>query len=80
MKKTKNFKLEYDKDDDILYVSRGALTKQDSSEELGDDVIVWRNKKTNQVSGFTVLNLSRRASKRSAKIDLPFEVELHPLI
>ncbi len=80
MKKRNNFKLEYDKDDDILYISKGELTNADTSEELGDDVVIWRNKKTKKVSGFTVLNLSKIASKKSGNINLPFEVELHPLI
>ena len=80
MKTKKNFQLEYDKDGDILYLTRGELTKQDTSEELGDDVIVWKNKETNEVNGFTVLNFSKRASKKTPKLDLPFEVELHPLI
>jgi len=30
MKKNNNFKLEYDKDGDILYLTRGKLTKEDS--------------------------------------------------
>lgn len=78
--KTKNFQLEYDKDGDILYLTRGKLTKEDTSEELADDVIIWKNKKTHKVSGFTVLNFSKRTSKKSPKLNLPFEVELHPLI
>lgn len=80
MKKTKNFKLEYDKEGDILYLSKGNLTKEDTSEELGDDVVIWRNKKTKKVSGFTVLNFSKRSSKKSSNINLPFEVELHPTV
>ncbi len=80
MQKSKNFKLEYDKEGDILYLSKGSLTKDDTSEELGDDVVIWRNKETKEVSGFTVLNLSKRASKKSSNLNLPFEVELHPTI
>ena len=76
----KNFKLEYDKEGDILYVTKGQLTKEDTSEELGDDVVIWKNKKSHDVSGFTVLNFSKRSSKKTGKINLPFEVELHPLI
>lgn len=79
MKKINNFKLEYDKAGDILYLSRGGLTKEDTSEELGNDVVIWRNKKTKKVSGFTVLNFSTRSSKKSSNINLPFEVELHPI-
>lgn len=80
MKKTKNFQLEYDKDGDILYLTRGTLSKQDASEELGDDVVIWRNRKTKEVSGFTVLNFSKRSSRKTSKIDLPIEVELHSTI
>lgn len=80
MKRINNFKLEYDKAGDILYLSRGGLTKEDTSEELGDDVVIWRNKKTKKVSGFTVLNFSTRSSKKNSNINLPFEVELHPTI
>lgn len=80
MKRQNNFKLEYDTDGDILYLTRGNLTKQDTSEELGDDVIMWKNIETKEISGFTVLNFSKRTSKKTSKLDLPFEVELHPLI
>lgn len=80
MKKKNNFQLEYDKDGDILYLSRGRLTEDDVSEEVGDDVVIWRNKKTQDISGFTVLNFSKRTSKKSSRVNLPFEVELHPLI
>lgn len=80
MKKSNNFKLEYDKSEDILYITKGELTKEDTSEELGDDVIIWKNKKTDEVRGFTVLNFSTRSPKKSTKVNLPFEVELHPLI
>ena len=80
MRKNHNFKLEYDTDGDILYLTRGALTKEDTSEEMGDDVVIWKNKKTSAVSGFTVLNFSKRASQKSGKVNLPFEVELHPIL
>lgn len=80
MKRLKNFQLEYDKEGDILYITRGGLTKLDTSEELGDDVIIWKNKSNQEVSGFTVLNFSKRASRKQARIDFPFEVELHPTI
>ncbi len=78
MKKNNNFKLEYDKEEDILYITKGDLTKEDTSEELGDDVIIWKNKKTDEVSGFTVLNFSTRS--KNSRLSLPFEVELHSLI
>lgn len=75
----KHFKLEYDQDGDILYIARGKLTTQDISDELGDDVVVWKNKKSGEVSGFTVLNFSKRSSSKKG-VELPIEVDLHPLI
>ena len=74
------FNASYDKEGDILYMTGGKLTRQDMSEELGDDVIIWKNRKTHEVSGFTVLNFSKRASKKTLVVNLPFEVDLHPLI
>ncbi len=64
----------YDKESDILYASSGSLTKNDLSEELGDDVVLWKDKTTNKVSGFTILNFSKRSKK--AIIKLPFNVEM----
>ncbi len=80
MQKNKNFRLEYDKEGDILYLSKGGLTSEDTSEELGDDVVIWKNKKTKEVRGFTVLNFSKRTSRKASRINLPFEIELHPTI
>lgn len=76
----KNFKLEYDNDGDILYITRGKLTKDDISDELEDDVVIWKNKKTNQVSGFTVLNFSKRKANKTSMVTFPIEVELHPTL
>lgn len=80
MKRTKNFKLTYDQEGDILYISRGGLTKEDTSEELGEDVVIWRNKKTNEVSGFTILNFSKIPSKDFKTITLPVDFEMRPRI
>ena len=80
MKSTKKFKLQYDQDGDILYIAHGKLTKEDTSEEIGDDVVLWRNKKTKQVSGLTILNFAKRTSKKATTYTLPFDFEMHPLI
>lgn len=47
-----NFKLEYDKAGDILYISRGQLTKEDTSEELG---MMWLFGKIKKPKKFLVL-------------------------
>lgn len=81
MKMKKNFRLSYDKEGDILYINtKGSLTNQDISQELGEDVVVWRNKKTQEVSGFTVLNFSQIASRKSSGVNLPFEAKLYPTL
>ncbi|TSC64310.1 MAG: hypothetical protein G01um101493_170 [Microgenomates group bacterium Gr01-1014_93] len=77
MKKLKNFNVEYDSEGDILYITRGGLTKEDISNEMGDDVIIWKNKISNEVSGFTVLNLSKRTAKKPVRVKFPFEVDFH---
>lgn len=80
MKNNKTFKLTYNKGDDILYISRGGLTKEDTSEELGEDIIMWMNKKTHELSGFTILNFSRISSKSSKTVTLPVDFQLHATI
>lgn len=65
----------YDKETDILYASSGKLTKNDISEEAGDDVVIWKNKETGKLSGLTILNFSKRESKGS-EIKLPFSLEI----
>lgn len=74
MKKTTSLILNYDKEADVLYASYGRLSKDDIAEELGDDVIAWKDP-SGKTKGFTVINFSKRKYKDSL-IPLPFEVEL----
>ena len=77
---SKNLNIFYDTEADVLYFSKGTPSREDISDEVGDEVVIRKNPKTKEVTGFTILNFSKRSSKKSSRVYLPFEVELHPLI
>lgn len=64
----------YDVEADVFYLTKGAPKITDLSEEVDEGVIVRMDHKTHQVRGFTILNLSRRVTRRQP-IELPFQVE-----
>lgn len=70
----------FDQEADVLYLSKGKPSKKDSSREIGEDVVMRFNPKTGSVTGLTILNFTKRTSKKAADYNLPFEVELHPTI
>lgn len=75
MKKSKNLNLFYDTEADVLYFSKGQPSSQDISDEAEDEIVVRRNPKTKEITGFTVLNFSKK-SKKVSKVRLPLEMEL----
>lgn len=62
----------FDKEGDILDISLGK-PKEAISRELGDDIILRIDPKTNGVVGFTILNFEKRfeGSKKPEEISLP---------
>lgn len=70
----------YDKEADVLYISKGKPSKKDASREIGEDMVVRYAPKTETVTGLTILNFSKRTSEKVSDTELPFEVELHPLV
>ena len=80
MKRGKNLNLFYDSEADVLYFSKGIPSGRDISDEAEDEVVIRKNPRTKEVTGFTILNFSKRTTKKSSRVNLPFEVELHPLI
>lgn len=80
MQKSKNLNLYYDKEADILYFSKGIPSQEDISDEADDEVIIRKNPKTNEVTGFTILNFSRKSKKPSKSFRLPLEVDLRSTI
>lgn len=76
MSKNNYLNLYYDKEADVLYFSKGEPSKDDISDEIEDEVIVRKNSKTKEVTGFTILNFSKKSKKVKQSIKLPIEVDL----
>ena len=62
----------YDKEADVFYFSEGKPSVKDTTVEVGNDVLARVNSRTKRVSGFTLLNASRRIAHTSQTITLPF--------
>lgn len=75
MNKNKTLNLFYDFEADVLYFSKGKPSNRDISDEAADEVIVRRNSKTKEITGFTILNFSKK-SKKSSEFRLPLEIDL----
>lgn len=72
----KGIKIYFDKEADVFYFSRGEPRADAISREIGDDIIVRLEPKTNRVLGFTVLNFTSRFEKLSFTQEIPIEAEL----
>ncbi len=68
----------YDRDADILYISKCPEYAEQESEELGDDVIARLNPKTGEIENLEVLFFSSRLL-RGDLLELPVVAELRPL-
>jgi len=68
-----NIQYSFDREADILYLSRGDPFPGVESEEVGDDIIVHRDRATGDVVGFTILNFLKRAGEGLDKVTLPLE-------
>lgn len=78
--KSRGMRFYYDKEADVVYMSKGEPSKEDSSRETGEDVIMRFKSETGEITGLTILNFSKRTSKKPAVYHLPFDVEMRPLI
>ena len=68
-----NIQYSFDREADILYLSRGDPSPDVESEEVGDDIVVHRDRATGDVVGFTILNFLKRAGGGLDKVTLPLE-------
>lgn len=75
MSRSKTLNLFYDSEADVLYFSKGTPSGRDISDEAADEIVVRRNAKTREVTGFTILNFSKKSKKKS-QFSLPLEVDL----
>lgn len=78
--KTKKMRFYYDQEADVVYFSKGKPSKQDSSREIGEDVVMRFNPKTEQITGLTILNFSKRTSRKPVMYNLPLDIEMRPLL
>ena len=73
MEKGLNF--HYDREADILYISKQQPCKEQESEEIGDDVIVRLNPETGEIESLEVLFFSTRLL-RGELFNLPISADL----
>lgn len=76
MSKNNNLNLFYDEEADVLYFSKGKPSIKDISDEISDEIVIRRNLETKEITGFTIMNFSKKSRNTSKSIKLPFEVEL----
>ena len=66
---------QYDREGDILYISKCPPYPEQASEELGDDVVARLNPKTNAIETLEILFFSTRLL-RGDLFELPVVAEL----
>ncbi len=71
-----NLQYFFDKDADVLYVSKGDPKADVESEEVGDGIIARLDPVTREIVGFTILNFLKRTEQGLPAIVLPFRADL----
>ncbi len=79
MKINNYLNLYYDQEADVLYFSKGTPKASDISDEASDEIIIRKDPKTKVVTGFTILNFSKKSKKADKSIRLPLEIDLKQL-
>ena len=67
---------QYDRDADILYISKRAPYAEQECEELGDQVVARLNPSTGEVESVEVLFFSTRVLRKD-HFELPVNAEFH---
>ena len=75
MRKNNYLNLYYDKEANVLYFSKGVPSASDVSDEAKDEMVIRKNPQTQEITGFTILNFSKRSKKTTKSIKLPVEVD-----
>jgi uncharacterized protein YuzE len=68
-----NIQYSFDREADVLYHFRGDPYPEVESEEIGNDIVVHRDRTTGEVMGFTILNFLKRAGSGLERVTLPLE-------
>jgi uncharacterized protein YuzE len=67
---------QYDRDADILYISKRVPYAEQESEELGDEIVARLNPSTGEVESVEVWFFSTRLLRKNL-FELPITAELH---
>jgi uncharacterized protein YuzE len=67
LEKKQNLHWDYDAEADVLYISIGKPQKAEGV-DIGEGTIVRVNPETNDIVGFTIINLLQRTSKEMVPI------------
>lgn len=70
-----NLIIKYDPTGDILYINKCTPYTEQESEELGDDIIVRVNPKTEEIENLEILFFSQRLQEKS-ELQLPLIANL----
>lgn len=70
------FNIVYDREVDVLYVTRGQPEYTDYV-EYADDLILRFHPETKQLVGFTLVDFSQHFAKNESDIALPFGVDFY---
>jgi uncharacterized protein YuzE len=68
----------YDRESDVLYLSVGE-PRRAISREVGDDVVIRIDPKTDDIIGLTIMNLASRFGEIDSPQSLPVAIDLHEL-
>ena len=71
-----NLQYFFDKEADVLYVSKGDPRANVESEEVGDGIVARLDPVTREIVGFTILNFLKRTEEALPAIMLPFRADL----
>jgi len=66
----------YDKKGDVLDIAIGK-PKPAICQELGEDMVVRKDRKTREIVGFTILNFEKRFEKSCKPSELKIPVGIH---
>ncbi len=69
-------KIVYDREADVLYVTKGTPEHTDYV-EYTEDVILRFHPETKQLVGFTLIDFSQHFAQKDSDIMLPFDVDFH---
>lgn len=71
-----NLQYFFDREADVLYVSKGQPRSNVESDEVGDGIIARLDPVTREIVGFTILNFLKRTEQGLPAIVLPFRADL----